>query len=179
MVTRHKRRVILRARKAKAAEDRAGNRSRRSSAWSRVIQGIRANREKLPVTPSITLPFSVHPTHECVGCGGFVGCVVCGSVISRSRKGQRLVDLCRPPAGPRSSGSFTRVRRLAQGLHPRSRFSNWPDGNMHPRPFRVVIRHSEDFLESVVTRWRRFSVGLLAQEASLDPLLPRPSLALG
>ncbi len=82
-------------------------------------------------------PFSVHPTHSLVLCGGFTGCVRCGRVVAFQCHG-RFNETCR---GSCPTGSQRPIRRLVRGIFPHDvRQSHlappWPDGVLTPTPQR-------------------------------------------
>ena len=73
---------------------------------------------------------SVHPSHTCFECGGYLGCIKCGSVVSTSQR-CALVEPCR---GECPAGSRGPIRRLTSGRLPRGR--SWPSGEAEPQPKR-------------------------------------------
>ena len=75
----------------------------------------------------------VHSSHECITCGGFVGCNRCGSVISTSQHAA-LHEECRRwcPIGAQRP-----LRRLRLGQLPWG--SAWPNGAVDPQPYRLRL----------------------------------------
>ncbi len=90
----------------------------------------------LSTTPTAP-PFTVHPTHSLVLCGGFTGCVRCGRVVAFQGH-DRFSGECR---GHCPSGSQRPIKRLVKGIFPhdvRKRHATppWPDGGESPTPHR-------------------------------------------
>ena len=86
----------------------------------------------------VSLPFSVHPTHRAVVCGGYAGCVKCGATASCEFKGNRLPAECKGPQTKSCGGAKDRIMRLLKGQHPRRGFV-WPDNTRDPRPQKLRL----------------------------------------
>ena len=125
------------ARRARARLAALREVSRRRNAWDRMIDGLRSQYHGLEDVEGRTIQFRLHSSHQAIECGGSVGCISCGLLVSRQRKNQRMERPCVPHPGPKVSGSFHRVGKVAQGLHPYSRDAPWPKGGAHPAPRRV------------------------------------------
>ena len=108
--------------------------ARRRSAWDRMSQ--HAGLENLD---SGIINFRLHSSHRAIECGGYVGCIACGSLVSRQRKHQRMEKPCVPHPGPKVSGSLCRINRAAQGIHPYANDAPWPNGSVRPAPRRVSM----------------------------------------
>ena len=74
---------------------------------------------------------TIHETHVCMACGGFVGCLHCGSVAATPLQGA----LARPCRGSMPFGSTRPIRKLVLGIPPRG--TQWPSGEEAPRPKRL------------------------------------------
>ena len=74
---------------------------------------------------------TVHNSHECITCGGFLGCNRCGSVVSTTQQSALHAE-CRRwcPIGAQRP-----LRRLRLGLLPWG--SSWPNGKVGPHPHRL------------------------------------------
>ena len=121
---------------------------------------------------STGLRFPVHSSHVAVECGGYVGCLSCGSSIMRPKEGQRLADKCIPKL-KRTSGSFHRVRRIAAGIHPYGPEHQWPNGCVDPNPRRVAHPRPSIAQERALRKWRWFGLRMLALATAPVPL-PEP-----
>ncbi len=128
-VTPAKRRRLMRARRATAQENAATTRIASESAWSLMASGLPA----YPTPPEQALsraPMRIHSTHDCIACGGYFGCLRCGSVVGSARS-SLLSDACR---GACPAGSGGPIARLRAGRLPRGRA--WPSGELQPLPKR-------------------------------------------
>ena len=152
-------------------KDKLKDRTNRSAAWGKFALRTYAHYANFPIDwkacDSGRLRMKVHPSHRCVECGGFVGCIACGASGSEPRANQPIGKRClkgRRPFDPirckvrvgrmrerlaiigrgRNSGSYYRVNRIATGIHPRERGAPWPSGESDPRP-----------------RWVRFPAGAI------------------
>ena len=121
---------------------------------------------------STVLRFPVHSSHVAVECGGYVGCLSCGSSIMRPKESQRLADKCIPKQ-KKTSGSFYRVRRIAQGIHPYGPDHQWPNGHVSPNPQRVVHPRPSIAHERAMRKWRWFGLQMLAKATAPLPA-PEP-----
>ena len=101
-------------------------------AWARMAGTLPANVHENSCTQCF-VPTSVHSSHRCIQCGGFVGCQVCGSVASTSQR-SALSRQCR---GRGPAGSMGPGKRLAKGRLPRG--AVWPSGELCPRPKRLCV----------------------------------------
>ena len=75
----------------------------------------------------------LHETHDCLLCGGFVGCIRCGSVVHSNNN----TAISRPCPG-QILRNPTDVRNLIAGVLPR-RGRRAPNGEIEPAPKK--IRH--------------------------------------
>ena len=73
----------------------------------------------------------IHDSHDCITCGGFVGCNRCGSVISTPQHSAMNTE-CR---GWCPIGAQRPFRRLFQGKRPWG--EPWPNGEEEPLPRRL------------------------------------------
>ena len=99
-------------------------------------------------------PIQAHRTHVLISCGGFGGCIRCGSVAGYC-KNRRLEKECR---GSCPTGSRGPIRRLSMGRHPhpqRGQGLTWVDGSLSPKPTRwetdqrVWTEAADDEAESI------------------------------
>ena len=101
--------------------------------------------------------------------GGYVGCLACGASIMLPKEGQRLAFRCVPKV-VRTSGSFYRVRRIAQGLHPYGNHrDDWPNGVVSPMPTRVAYPRPSVASQRAIRRWRWFGLHMLAKATAVPP----------
>ena len=128
LVTPAKRRRILSEQRVARREAVEEVRTARSSAWLLLARNLPPLDE--PCGDNV-VPFRVDPTHECICCGGYVGCVRCGSVVAMQQHSS-LSSACR---GQCPLGAVGPVRRLAAGLLPRG--EQWPSGESAPLPRRL------------------------------------------
>ena len=89
--------------------------------------------QDLPIVAAERAPhFPVHASHSAIMCGGYCGCLVCGSVAGFHGHA-RLREMCRGYCPPGSSGP---VSKLARGALPHmQRGENgkvWPSGESDP-----------------------------------------------
>ena len=79
-----------------------------------------------------TPPISAHHSHVLIACGGYGGCLRCGSVAS-GQHCQLMENVCRRWCPPGSKGP---IARLAKGRmpHPVHGTEVWPDGSIAPAP---------------------------------------------
>ena len=127
LVTLAKRRRILREQREARLDDEQASREARSLAWLLLAR----NLPPVEGSPDASVvPFHVDPSHECILCGGFVGCVRCGSVVAMQQD-SALSTCCRGHCPP---GALGPVRRLAEGRPPRG--DRWPSGEASPLPHR-------------------------------------------
>ena len=86
------------------------------------------------------VPFAVGDGHDLICCGGYIGCLRCGSVAGRSVT-DKLLATC---AGSCPEGSKGPISKLAKGKLPRIKRGHqgteWPDGSSEPRPYKPVLR---------------------------------------
>ena len=78
-------------------------------------------------------PIKAHWSHALISCGGFGGCIRCGSVAGYC-KNSKLEARCR---GHCPIGSRGPIRRLAMGKYPhpqRGQGRVWVDGTINPQP---------------------------------------------
>ncbi len=130
LVTPAKRRRIVAAQRAAQREDAAAARLAEDAAWRRLATSL--PWQPMPEGLSRT-PFRVDSSHECITCGGFVGCLRCGSVVSAHAR-SALAAECR---GHCPTGALGPVRRLALGRIPRG--DAWPSGELAPLPKRLRV----------------------------------------
>ena len=79
-------------------------------------------------------PVEIHREHTALVCGGYAGCVKCGSTVA-FHSVSLLKDPCR---GWCPAGSRRPVRRLAGGQHPRDYGEvchEWPSGELNPKVY--------------------------------------------
>ena len=136
--------VVEVAKYAKCAQAKRGEAKRR-----RVLNGFvkaeawNAAAAQLPHSIADSLEFGhtgpaipAHHTHVIVMCGGFVGCMACGTVTGWAPS-KMLSNECRRSCPP---GSCFRVQRLVRGQlpHPQSGHQGrtWPDGSIEPVPYK-------------------------------------------
>ena len=102
--------------------------------WKKTFRSLPAAAvaEQTAAGPFIEL---LHDTHQCVLCGGFVGCIVCGTVVCSQQK----AALSWPCRGVCPSGSQAHVRKLSRGVLPRGK--RWPSGETEPTPKRIRREH--------------------------------------
>ena len=101
--------------------------------------------------------------------GGYVRCLACGASIMLPKEGQRLAFRCVPKV-VRTSGSFYRVRRIAQGLHPYGNHrDDWPNGVVSPMPTRVAYPRPSVASQRAIRRWRWFGLHMLAKATAVPP----------
>ena len=72
--------------------------------------------------------FKVDPSHNCMYCGWFVGCLRCGTIVAA----QTQAAISRSCCGYKPAGSVGAIRKLASGKLPRGR--SWPSGGLAPWP---------------------------------------------
>ena len=104
---------------------------------------------------------------------GYVGCLSCGSSIMRPKEGQMLADKC-IPKDKKTSGSFHRVRRIAQGIHPYGPEHQWPNGSVSSNPQRVAHPRPSIAHERALRKWRWFGLHMLAKATAPIPLPDPP-----
>ena len=73
----------------------------------------------------------IHDSHDCITCGGFVGCNRCGSVVSTPQH-SAINTVCR---GWCPTGAQRPFRWLFQGKRPWG--DPWPNGEEEPVPRRI------------------------------------------
>lgn len=117
-VTPAKRRRLLAAQRAQSREDGAMAREAKGAAWHHFARNLPQVEESDFLA---VVPFSVHTSHDCIICGGFIGCIRCGSGFS-----------ARAQSGTCTHGTARAVKRLAVGRLPRGRA--WPSGESEPLP---------------------------------------------
>ena len=127
------------ARRARARLAALREAARRRAAWDTMVDGLRARYHGLEDMDGTEVVIRLHASLRAIECGGYVGCIACGSLVSRQRKGQRLEKPCVPHPWPRISGSFHRVNKAAQGIHPYAHDAPWPNGSVRPAPRRVSM----------------------------------------
>ena len=127
LVTPAKRRRLLTAQRAIRRDDAAAARLANEAAWRVMAKSLPqvATHESQEV-----VPFPVDGSHECITCGGFVGCIRCGSVVSAQLR-SALSSPCRGFCPPGATGP---VQRLVNRLLPRG--EAWPNGEIEPKPKR-------------------------------------------
>ena len=111
--------------RAEAAVERAA----RSSAWVDMVDALPDTAGAYDVVAGVT-PVTVHPSHNCVYCGGFVGCLRCGAIVAV----QSQAAISRPCRGYKPEGSRGAIRRLVRGLLPQGQA--WPNSEGAPQPQR-------------------------------------------
>ena len=119
------------ARREHAQRSKAAKKEAVRAAASSTLQRVMVDMSR----ENITLPFSIHSTHDCVECGIFVACIRCGSSASCAMKGNRLERECR--AQGLRGGAAHRLERLLWGKLPRTEVKAWPNGAEAPRPRRI------------------------------------------
>ena len=128
LVTPAKRRRIAAAQRAALREDAVALRQANSAAWRTLARNLQPVGES---DDEGVVPLPVHDSHECLVCGGFVGCIRCGAVISAQLRSALSVQ-CRGFCPDNACGP---VRRLALGRLPRG--DRWPSGEAEPLPKRL------------------------------------------
>ena len=173
MVTLTRRRKILEKRRTQQRKAIAASLKRQTKAWLTFTSKTRTQfANNISKVYSTTLRFCVHSSHVAVECGGYVGCLSCGASIMRPKEGQRLATRCLPKRC-KTSGSFYRVRRIAQGLHPYGQGQLWPNGTVAPTPNRVAHPRPSIAQERAIRRWRWLGLQLLAKVTAIPPM-PTP-----
>jgi len=115
----HKRRASIDGTTRRDAWERAGL-AVPFLAWSQLQEGV--------VTP----PVPAHYSHALIACGGYGGCLRCGSVAA-GQHCRLLEEVCRRWCPPGSKGP---IAKLAKGRlpHPTQAGGVWPDGSLAPTP---------------------------------------------
>ncbi len=131
MVTPAKRRRLLSAQRVVLKEDAAKAWATTRTAWDALACALPRQVHESDAHHVQALFVEVHPTHDCIECGGYVGCTRCGSVVATARK-CALSPRCR---GSMPAGAAGPVARLAEGRLPRG--DRWPNGELEPRPKRL------------------------------------------
>ena len=150
------------------------NLRRQAKAWVNFAQSTHSQYANniTCTTNSTVLRFAVHSSHKAVECGGYVGCLTCGSIAMLPKEGLRLAARCIPKVN-KSSGSFYRVRRIAQGLHPYGKVDDpWPNGVTQPTPRRVSYPRPSLAEQRAIRRWRWLGLKALAKVTELPPMEP-------
>ena len=135
-----KRRRIVEA-QAKELNDRKRKlRTSEDDAWAAFAEAVPSSHwAALPQADEFcTPPFEVHESHCAILCGGYCGCMACGSVAGFHGHAR----LTRPCRGHCPAGSTGPVRRLARGLYPHAQRgihgSAWPSGEANPVVSRLL-----------------------------------------
>ena len=128
LVTPAKRRRLMAAQRAQAREDSVVVSDVKQATWHQLVRNLPSFDDS---SLRSVFPFAVHNSHECIICGGFVGCIRCASVIAAFSQ-SALSSQCR---GHCTAGSSGPIKRLAAGLIPRG--STWPSGEDKPLPKRL------------------------------------------
>ena len=121
-----KQKEILAERQAQEVRATKEARSRANCAISWTLWGKMACGKNYP-------PITAHWSHALISCGGFGGCIRCGSVAGYC-KNSRLENKCR---GRCPTGSRGPIRRLAMGKYPHPQGGQgkiWVDGTLNPQP---------------------------------------------
>ena len=131
MVTPAKRRRLLSEQQAAARADASAAGTVRQSAWDASMRTLAWHPESTATPPAAFMSTTIHASHNCLECGGFVGCVRCGSVVSTPQR-SALDKPCRVscPLGTRGP-----VKIMAAGRLPRG--EAWPSGEVDPKPKRL------------------------------------------
>jgi hypothetical protein len=119
-----KRRRILRQQRDEARREKIATAGVVSSAWARLISELPLNANGAGPDADDVIPFKVHDSHASVHCGGYVGCIRCGTVVSSHTHGA-ISRQCRRVCPAGSKGP---VLRLVRGRLPRG--EEWPNGEV-------------------------------------------------
>ncbi len=130
LVTPAKRRRLMSTQRAMQREDVAAASVANAAAWRQLARCLPRVPEPEPEVHDV-LPFNVDSSHEGIICGGYVGCIRCGSVVATQAQ-SALNTRCRGDCPPGACGP---VRRLAAGRRPRG--DTWPSGEDEPLPKRL------------------------------------------
>ena len=174
MVTIIRRKKVLAKRRAQQRLAIKDNLRRQAMAWVNFAQSTHSQYANniSSTTFSTVLRFAVHSTHRAVECRGYVGCLTCGSIAMLPKEGLRLAAKCIPKVN-KTSGSFYRVRRIAQGLHPYGKVDDpWPNGVVQPTPRRVSFPRPSLAEQRALRRWRWLGLKALAQVTKESPIEP-------
>ncbi len=142
-LTRSGRRTAMMERLAEAKRRRQCEASAAKDAWADISAAVSSKDLSAASFADLAPPFATHDTHALIACGGYYGCVRCGSVVGW----QRHAQLGAPCRGTCPRGSVRAIRRLAQGLHPFERGKEdttcaWPSGETNPKPLRLRVARS-------------------------------------
>ena len=141
-MTRSQKRKLLDERRADRKENTSKRRAAKHEASLQEAERVMTDALEILelMDPSDSqIPFPIHATHDCVTCGGFVGCTRCAATASTMMKGSKLAEAC-PGNGKKGTGSANRVARLLRGQIPRSEIEEWPDGSSDPKPKRLRLK---------------------------------------
>ena len=126
LVTWAKRRRILQAQRAEAWAEEENDSLVVRAAWGDVVKTLPGIASTADGNADDVAPFVIHPSHNCVHCGGFVGCMRCGTIVAARWQ----ATISRPCRGYCLAGSKGPVQRLAQGVLPHD--AAWPNGKTRP-----------------------------------------------
>ena len=135
LVTPAKRRRLVAEQRQATREAATERRAIEQQAWQHIASSMRSSADEMDAElGGIEGAIDAHSTHDCVACGGFVGCTRCGAVVSTRQHGA-LHGQCR---GWMPQGSAGVINRLVSGRVPRG--DSWPNGAVDPRPKRIRSR---------------------------------------
>ena len=89
-VTKKKRARIMAERREEDRAQKADQEALHQNAWADSLGNTRAHYATQECNPADGIAIKVHPTHHCIQCGGYVGCLTCWSIGSTHKHGQRL-----------------------------------------------------------------------------------------
>ena len=116
--------VYREQRRKRRSEDK-GTRAAFAARIGLIVRDLPITSRNLAGEQGLVLPHffeEVHGSHRLIACGGFVGCVCCGSVAS-----SRLAKLSENCAAHIAKGSENPIKKLLAGKLP-AFATSWPDG---------------------------------------------------
>ena len=130
--TVNKRRRVLAAQRAEHKRLESSDEASRRRAWRDSGIAVPFLTWQQLRCGTVTPPVAAHHSHLLIACGGYGGCMRCGSVASGNRS-QLLEGECRRWCPVGSKGPIV---RLAKGLLPKPKAGEdvWPDGSLAPTP---------------------------------------------
>ena len=125
---------MIRDNRRELAKRQRDEREEEGKVWRRIASVMPVERLRgLPTVAAERAPhFPVHASHSAIMCGGYCGCLVCGSVAGFHGHA-RLQEACRGHCPPGSKGP---ISKLARGLLPHVQRGGhgtvWPNGESDP-----------------------------------------------
>ncbi len=137
MVTPAKRRRLVSPQRVVLKEDAAKAWATTRTAWDALACALPRQVHESDARHAQALFVEVHPTHDCIECGGYVGCTRCGSVVTTARKRAHF-----------RSGAVAACRRAPRGLS-----HGWPKGDCHVETGGPMVSWSLDRSVFVRFEW--------------------------